>query len=101
MSRYGSDYHRRSDYDSDEERMATSSARETRESTPRNGVVKGTHYLRLREAPGEDERTLKIVKEGTKVEIVNSIGGLAPRGFLKVKLPNDKTEYWAKSEFIR
>lgn len=99
MNRYNDDYRRRLDYDDDKSK-ATLSAREASEPLPRNGFVKGTSYLRLRKNPGSNEETLKIIEEGTEVIVLESDERFTPKGFVKVRLPNDKTEYWTKREFI-
>lgn len=91
------DYGDYSDTDLDE---ATSPAREQMEPKTKNGIVKGTPYLRLRKEPGETEIALKIVPEGTKLEVLNS-GKFAPKGFIKVKIPGKEEVYWTKEEFVR
>lgn len=97
MRRYGNN-----EYDQGYENTKESMSSEMRRTEPETvtGVVKGTAYLRLRKAPGNNEETLKIVREGSRLEIVNINDRFAPDGFKKVKLPNDPTEYWAKSEFV-
>lgn len=96
MSRY-SNLERENYYKED----ATSRASEQMEPETKNGVVKGIPWLRLRVEPGVDEETLKIVPEGTKVEIVEQQKKFAPKEFIKVRLLGDPKEYWTKEKYIR
>lgn len=99
MSRYTDRFYeeRKSSY---EDKEHVSPKMEQMEPTPKNGVVKGVPYLRLREAPGEEEKTLRIVDEGTELQVVMEENKFAPEGFTKVKIKGDPIEYWAKKKYI-
>lgn len=80
---------------------AKSPAKEQTEPQTKNGIVKGIPYLRLRKDPGESETTLKIVPEGTKLEILKTDNKFVPKGFIKVKIPEKEEVYWTREEYIK